>query len=106
MTTQPTTTPDTSKKNTTLFYLGSVLLIGNFLFRMLVMADEYPSRTVMYMQLAIDALLLAGLIGLRKNGPQWLFVIALIAGIGLFGIRLHSKHSWYTGHWHYIFDNR
>ena len=106
MTTQPTTTPDNTKRNTMLFYLGSVLLIGNFLFRMLVTADEYPGRTAMYLQMAVDALLIAGLVGVRKSGPQWLFIIALIAGIGLFGIRVHSKHSWWTGHWHYIFDNR
>ena len=30
-----------------------------------------------------------------------LFVIALIAGIGLFAIRLHSDASWWTGHWNY-----
>jgi hypothetical protein len=106
MTTQPATTPDNTKRNRILFYAGSALLIGNFVFRMLVMADEYPPRSALYLQIGVDALLIAGLIGLRKSGPQWLLIIAVIAGLGLFGIRLHSEHSWWTGHWHYIFDKR
>jgi len=35
-----------------------------------------------------------------------LFIAALICGIGLFAIRLHSDASWWTGHWHYVFDKR
>jgi hypothetical protein len=106
MTTQPTTTPDNTKRNPTLFYLVSVVLIATFLYRMSAMADEYPRQFSRILEMVIDAGMIVGLIGVRKSGPQWLFVVALIAGIGLFGIRMHSKHSWYTGHWHYIFDNR
>jgi hypothetical protein len=56
--------------------------------------------------MAIDAGMIVGLVGIRKSGPQWLFIIALIAGIGLFGIRMHSDASWWTGHWHYALDRR
>jgi hypothetical protein len=105
MTTQPSTTPDNSKRNTTFFYVISAVLIFTFLYRMSAVATEYPRQLSRILEMVVDAGMIVGLIGIRKNGPQWLFVVALIAGIGLFGIRMHSKHSWYTGHWHYIFDN-
>jgi uncharacterized membrane protein len=106
MSTQPTTTPTNTNRNTTLFYLVSVVLIATFLYRMSAMATEYPRQLSRILEMVIDAGMIVGLIGVRKSGPQWLFIVALIAGIGLFGIRMHSKHSWYTGHWHYIFDGR
>jgi hypothetical protein len=89
-----------------LFYLISVLLIGTFLWRMTVTATEYPPRSSQILEMVIDAAMIVGLIGIRKSGPQILLVVALIAGIGVFGIRLHSDASWWTGHWHYIFDKR
>lgn len=104
MTTRPTT-PKNSNRMTTFFYLVSVVLIGTFLYRMSAMATEYPRQYSRTFDMTIDAGMIVGLIGIRKSGPRWLFIVALIAGIGLFGIRMHSKHSWYTGHWHYIYDN-
>jgi len=106
MTTQPTTTPDNTKKNSTLFYIMSAVLIFNFLYRLLATANEYPSQSVRWLEMAIDAGMIVGLIGIRKSGPQWLLIVALIAGVGLFGIRMHSKHSWATGHWNYSLDRR
>ncbi len=88
-------------KTSTVFYLLSVLLIGNFLYRMLVAAQEYPVRTSQMLQIGVDLLMVAGLVGIRKTGPMPLFWIALFAGIGLFAIRLHSDASWWTGHWSY-----
>jgi hypothetical protein len=105
MTTQPTTTPS-KNYSPKLFYVISILLIGNFLYRMIATANEYPPRSAQILEMVVHAGMVVGLIGIRKSGPQWLFIVALIAGIGLFGIRLHSEHSWWTGHWHYIFDNR
>jgi len=89
-----------------LFYLISILLIGNFLWRMTVTATEYPMRSAQVLEMVIDAAMIAGLIRIRKSGPQILVLVALICGIGLFAIRLHSDASWWTGHWHYIFDKR
>ncbi len=106
MTDQPSKAEKTQKQHKILFYLICVLLIGNFLWRMLVTANEYPPRSVQVMEMVIDAAMVIGLFGVRKAGPQILFVIALIAGIGLFGIRLHSDASWWTGHWHYALDRR
>jgi len=93
-------------KTPIVFYLLSVLLIGNFLYRMLVTAHEYPVRTSQMLQIGVDLLMVAGLVGIRKTGPMPLFWIALIAGIGLFAIRLHSDASWWTGHWSYALSPR
>jgi hypothetical protein len=106
MTTQPTASEPNKNYSPKLFYLISILLIGNFLYRMFAMANEYPPRSVQLLGMAIDAGMIVGLVGIRKIGPQWLFIIALIAGIGLFGIRMHSDASWWTGHWHYALDRR
>ena len=89
-----------------IFYIACAVLIGNFLWRRTVTATEYPMRGAQVLEMVIDAAMIVGLIGIRKSGPQILFVIALICGIGLFAIRLHSDASWWTGHWHYIFDKR
>ena len=85
-------------KNTTLFYVLSALLILTFLWRTLTTAHEYLSRTANLLEMGVDALCIAGLIGLRKAGPPALFWIALIAGLGLFAIRLNGDASWWTGH--------
>lgn len=88
------------------FFVLSCYLIANLAYRALVPAHEYPMRTAQIIEIAIDILCLVGLIGLRKSGPQWLFIVALIAGLGLFGIRMHSDASWWTGHWHYALSPR
>ena len=89
-----------------IFYILCAMLIGSFVWRMTITATEFPMRTAQMLEMAIDAAMVVGLFGLRKLGPQVLFVIALICGIGLFAIRLHSDASWWTGHWHYVFDKR
>ena len=48
--------------------------------------------------IAVDLLAIAGLVGVRAGIPKALFWIAVIAGIGLFAIRLNSTASWWTGH--------
>ena len=101
MTDQQAENPNNTKQMRIVFYLLSIMLIGNFLYRMGVTANEYPGRTVQVMEMVLDAASIVGLIGTRKCGHQILFVVALIAGIGLFAIRLHSDASWWTGHWNY-----
>ena len=80
--------------------LVAVLLIGSFLWRLLVPASEYPVRSVQVLTMGFDLALIAGLIGLRSRAPKLrvLFWIALAAGIGLFVIRFTSDASWWTGH--------
>ena len=48
--------------------------------------------------MAVDVLAIAALIGIRAGVPKALLWIALVAGVGLFAIRLNSDASWWTGH--------
>lgn len=53
------------------------------------------------MTMTFDFALVVGLFAYRRAMPQPLFWIALVAGIGLFGLRLLSDHGWWTGHLYY-----
>ncbi|MDI1344077.1 MAG: hypothetical protein PSV22_08275 [Pseudolabrys sp.] len=98
----PTTPPQNQSGFTRVVpWLLPAILIGNFLWRTLTAAHEYPVRTSQVMEMVIDAALIVGLFGLRGRMQPWLFWVALICGLGLFAIRLHSDASWWTGHWHY-----
>jgi len=76
----------------------AVYLIGSFLWRVLTAAHEYPGATATYIEIAVDVLVIVGLILIRAGIPKALFWIALIAGAGLFAIRLNGTASWWTGH--------
>jgi len=80
--------------------LVAALLIGNFLWRVLVPAAKYPMRSVQLLTMGFDLALIAGLIGMKSRAPKLkvLFWIALAAGIALFAIRLKGDASWWTGH--------
>lgn len=62
-------------------------------------------RTKQVMTMTLDALMLVGLVGLRGAMPKPLFWVALVAGIGLFALRL-SSDGWWTGHFAYSFPPR
>lgn len=98
MTSDQSQSPSTAGPSPKIFYALSAVLILTFLWRLLTPAHEYPSRTAQLLELGVDALCIVGLIGLRKIGPPVLFWIALIAGLGLFAIRLNGDASWWTGH--------
>ena len=87
-------------RNELTLMLVAALLIGNFLWRVLVPAAEYPMRSVQVLTMGFDLALIAGLIGMKSRAPKLkvLFWIALAAGIGLFAIRLNGDASWWTGH--------
>ncbi len=97
-----------TNKNYVIFIVLAVMLIATFLWRLLTPAHEYPMRTEQVMEIGIDLLCLAGLIGLKRQlaGGQVLFWIALVAGLGLFGIRMTSDASWWTGHLVYYLEPR
>ena len=76
----------------------AVYLIGSLLWRLFIPAHEYSGTTAVYTGIAVDALVIAGLVGVRAGVPKALFWIALVAGVGLFAIRLSSNASWWTGH--------
>src|SRR6476646_9860546 len=95
-----------------LFVLAGYL-ICLFLYRVFVPAHEYDSPTVVYMTMGLDLLAIVALIGLRMKvsrdvtTPQeavmvnTLFVVALLAGLGLLVIRMCGDASWWTGHVQY-----
>ena len=82
-------------------YVMALILIGSFLWRTLVAAHEYPMRSEQVMTMLIDLGLLVGLIGMRERVPKALFWCAIVAGIGLFAIRLTGDAAWWTGHLSY-----
>jgi len=104
MSDQPT--PAQPQRNHIIFYVVSVVLIGTFVWRVFIPAHEYPMRSSQVMDIVIDLAMTAGLIGIRNSGPKPLFWIALIAGIGLFAIRLNGEASWWTGHVSYSLSPR
>lgn len=77
------------------------LLILYFLNCVFVPAHEYPMRPEQVMTMVLEAAMIAGLIGLRKELPLWLFIVALLCGAGLFLIRFDSDAAWWTGHIRY-----
>jgi chromate transport protein ChrA len=99
MTDAQTTAAKKNAKNLRIIgWLLSATLTFNFLWRALTTANEYPPRSS---QITLDVLMFIGLFAVRTKIPTPVFVTALIAAIGLFGIRLHSDASWWTGHWNY-----
>jgi hypothetical protein len=97
MTDQPTQTPATAGRNPMLAPLLPWLLIGQFLWNVLTPAHEFPLRTEQVLTMTFDGFMLVGLCGLKASMPKPLFWIALVAGIGLFALRL-SSDGWWTGH--------
>ena len=96
-----------------MLFVLSGYLICLFLYRVLVPAHEYDSRSVVYLTMGLDLLMIAAVIGLRAKlsnevaMPQEAvminiaFVVALLAGLGLLVIRMCGDASWWTGHLHY-----
>jgi hypothetical protein len=99
--------PKSSKnRNELVGFLLCLILIGTFLWRLFVPAHELPLRSGQVLDMGVDALLIVGLIGVRASLPKPLFVIALIAGLALFGIRLTSNYAWWSGHYSYSLQPR
>jgi hypothetical protein len=72
-------------------------LIGQFLWNVLVPAHEYQVRSTQIMTMIFDFGMVIGLLGYRRVLSPPLFWCALIAGIGLFALRL-TKDGYWTGH--------
>ena len=102
-----------------IFFFTAIVLIGSFLWRLLVPATEYPSRTVQVLTMVFDAGMLLGVLGMRsqarelapEGSPRTLIdslaVAAVSAGLGLFAIRfLGGDSAWWTGHWTYALRPR
>ena len=100
MSDRQTTAPSQAQYNWTIFLLISVYLICAFLWRSLTKVHEMPLRTEQIMSIGLDILAVVGLIGVqaRLSRAKLLFWIALVAGLGLFAIRLSGDEGWWSGH--------
>jgi hypothetical protein len=98
-------TPAATSRNPWIAMVLPWVLIGQLLWNVLTPAREFPMRTEQVMTMTIDALMLAGLIRLKGAMPKALFRVALVAGIGLFALRL-SSDGWWTGHLVHSFPPR
>lgn len=81
------------------------IVIGRFLWKLLTPAYEFPMRTEQVATMLFDFGMVLGVIGLRRAIPAPLFWVALVAGIGLFALRL-SHDGWWTGHLTYSLPYR
>jgi hypothetical protein len=98
-----------------LFVILSIILIMTFLWRASTPSHEYPEQVMQVMSMGFDLLCLIGVIGCwiilspeyrAHTVPRVLCLVAVIAGIGLWVIRLHSRDSWETGHIIYYLEPR
>jgi hypothetical protein len=99
-----------------LFVSLAIVLLGTFFWRAFSTAHEFPSTSYRNMTIVLDLLCLVGLIGLRiqasrqqqavTTGVNVLFWFALLAGLGLFAIRLNGNASFWTGHIKYALRPR
>jgi hypothetical protein len=100
---QATPSPAGTKRGV-LGLVVSCYLLAEFIWRVFTTAHEYPMRPEQVVSISLDLLAVIGLISIRASIPKPLFWLALIAGVALFAIRLHSDASWWTGHWSYSLD--
>lgn len=95
-----------------LFFAIAIYTTLTFLWRFFVPATEQddPDYFIMIQfvgELIIPLGLIAFFITLRRTAPdgEWLlgttFAIALIASVGIIGMRLSSDDGWYSGHRQY-----
>ena len=94
------------------FCVLSIYLIGKLLWRVLVTAHEFQSRAAVYLGIGFDVLAVIALIALKRQlskpneegesewtgGQQTLYVLGILAGLGLLALRFHSHQGWWTGH--------
>ena len=100
---QPSTAPKTGTNMVAI--LLPCFLIGHFLWKLLTPAHEFPLRHAQVMSMVFDFGMLLSLCGLRRAIPAPLFWIALVAGVGMFALRL-SPDGWWTGHLTYSLPTR
>lgn len=105
MTAPQTQTSENTGHGGVIAILLPCLLIGNFLWKLLAPAHEFPMHTEQVMTMTFDLVMIMGLFGLKRSMPTALFWIALVVGIGLFALRL-SADGWWTGHFTYSIPPR
>jgi hypothetical protein len=79
-------------------FVVACVLIGLFTYRLTVPAHESPLLPELVLTIAFDFAMVAGLVAMRKRIAAPIFWAGLVAGAGLFVIRLTSESSMWTGH--------
>lgn len=79
-------------------FVVACVLIGSFTYRLTVPAHVSPLLPELVLTIVFDAAMVVGLIAMRARIAAPIFWAALVAGLGLFVIRLTSESSWWTGH--------
>ena len=79
-------------------FLVACVLIGLFTYRLTVPAHVSPLLPELVLTLVFDAAMVVGLVVLRARLAAPIFWTALVAGAGLFVIRLTSEASMWNGH--------
>jgi len=79
-------------------FLVACVLIGLFTYRLTVPAHESPLLTELVLTIVFDAAMVVGLVVMRARLAAPIFWTALVAGVGLFVIRLTSEASMWNGH--------
>ena len=79
-------------------FLVACVLIGLFTYRLTVPAHEAPLRTELILTIAFDVAMVAGLVAMRARIAKPIFWAGLVAGVGLFVIRMTDESSFWTGH--------
>jgi hypothetical protein len=87
MSSQKTASAD-AKQKLWLFFTLACVLIAEFLWDVFTPAHQLPLRTEQVMTMALNAGMVIGLYSVKNSGPKPLWWIAMIAGVGLFAIRL------------------
>ena len=95
---RPVRKTTTAKQSPLAVLFVAWVLIGMFIYRMAIPAQEGPSQTLTFVTIAFDSLMVFGLVKMRRGISAPMFWIALAAGIGLFGIRMTGETSFWTGH--------
>jgi hypothetical protein len=106
MSNQRTQTSGNANHHAVVAALLPCLLIGQFLWNVLTPAHESQMRSAQVMTMTVEALMLVGLFGLRASMPKPLFWIVLVAGLGLFALRLTGDDGCWTGHLVYTLPSR
>jgi hypothetical protein len=79
-------------------FLVACVLIGLFTYRLTVPAHESPLLPELVLTIVFDAAMVVGLVVMRARIAAPLFWAALVAGVGLFVIRMTSEASMWNGH--------
>jgi MFS-type transporter involved in bile tolerance (Atg22 family) len=107
----PTRQPQTTGNLWPVYLIVSGYLILRFAAAIFMRGGEWPLPPSHYLQMAVDAGLLVGVIGLRsqlsarldRHDPRRglmgvLLVVGVIAGVSLLLIRFTSDAAWWTGY--------